>query len=423
MAQSVTARVKGTRDFYPEDWEYIRWLSGKWLELGRSYGYQEYEGPVLEHIELYLGKSSEEIVNEQTFTMKDRDGKTLVMRPELTPTLARMIAEREGTLTFPARWQSFGQFFRYEKPQRGRGRAFYQWNIDILGTESVAADAEILCLACQTLEVLGILPADATIRVNNRASIVELIGGRLGLEEAAVRPLLARIDRLEKIGEAAFRSDCSGLGLSAGQIDDLLGLLADRDAAFSPPLERAFEEVARAGLGDYLAVDRRIVRGFDYYTGIVFEAWATGTLRRALFGGGRYDNLTLQVGGKKKIPGVGFAPGDMAMGELLKETGRFPDFTSSHVRVLVAVFGRELAPEASALAHELRSQGVPCELYVDSDHRLDRQLKYADRRRIPYLALVGPDEKAGGTVVLKDLAARTQRSVARSAVARELASP
>ncbi len=423
MAQGVTARVKGTRDFYPEDWEYIRWLSGKWLDLGRSYGYQEYEGPILEHVELYLGKSSEEIVNEQTFTMKDRDGKTLVMRPELTPSLARMVAEREGTLTFPARWQSFGQFFRYEKPQRGRGRAFFQWNIDILGSESSFADAEILTLACGTLRVLGIPATDAAVRVNDRSALERLFIARLGLKQEKVRPIFGRVDRLEKIGEEAFRADCAGLGLSAGQTDELLGLLAEKDLAFSPSLQSIFEEVARAGMGEYLSIDRSVVRGFDYYTGTVFEAWAKGSLRRALFGGGRYDNLTVQVGGKKRIPGVGFAAGDMAITELLKETGRHPEIAPSPARVLVAVFGRELATEASSLAHELRAAGVPCELYVDPDHRLDRQIKYADRRRIPYLALLGPDEKASGTVIVKDLAARSQKSLPRAAVARELASP
>lgn len=423
MAQTVSPRVKGTRDFYPEDWEYIRWLSGKWLELGRSWGYQEYEGPILEHVELYLGKSSQEIVNEQTFLVKDRDGKSLVMRPELTPTLARMIASQEGSLTFPARWQSFGQFFRYEKPQRGRGRAFFQWNIDILGSESLLADSEILSLACLTLKVLGIPASEATIRVNDRSGLEALLVQRLQMESAQVRPLFGRVDRLDKIGEEAFRADCAGLGFSAGQIDTLLGTLKERDLSFSPTLQGVFEEVGRAGLGEYLEHDRTIVRGFDYYTGTVFEAWATGSLRRALFGGGRYDNLTVQVGGKKRIPGIGFAAGDMAITELLKETGRIPTLTASPARVLVAIFDSSLAAEASALAHELRGRGIASELYLDSGDRLDKQFKYADKKNIPYVAIVGPDEKAAGTVVLKELKTRAQRAVPRAEVAREITLP
>ena len=420
MAPGVIPRVKGTRDFYPEDWEYIRWLSGKWLGLGRSFGYQEYEGPILEHIELYLGKSSEEIVNEQTFAMKDRDGKTLVMRPELTPTLARMVAEREGSLALPVRWQSFGQFFRYEKPQRGRGRAFYQWNIDILGSEGELADAEILTLACMTLKVLGIQPSDASVRVNDRLAFQELLTKRLDVTQEMVRPLFARIDRLGKIGTEAFRAECLNLGLSAGRTDELLAILEERDPSFSPVLKSTFREAELAGVGEYLELDLGVVRGFDYYTGIVFEAWAKGTLRRALFGGGRYDNLTLQVGGKRRIPGVGFAPGDMAIGELLKETGRYPAFEESPSRVLVAVFSPELAPDAASLANRIRETGISCELYVDKEHKLDRQLRYADRKHIPYVAIVGPDEKAAGTVMLKDLASRTQKTVPADGVAREL---
>jgi histidyl-tRNA synthetase len=420
MARELIQRVKGTRDFYPADWEYIRWLSDRWLDLGRSYGYQEYEGPMLEPIELYLGKSSEEIVNDQTFPVKDRDGKSLVLRPEMTPTLARMVAEREGELALPLRWQTWGQFFRYEKPQRGRGRSFFQWNIDLLGSDSPYADAEILTIACRAFDVLGVPPSDAVIRVNDRAAFEGLLQRRLGLDAEHVRPLFSRIDRLEKIGLDAFRADCAPLGIESARVDELVGLLGERDLSFSPTLGRVFDEVSRAGLSDYLELDLRVVRGFDYYTGVVFEAWGKGTLRRALFGGGRYDNLTVQVGGRKRIPGVGFAPGDMAIGELLKETGRYPGVAATPTRVLVAVFGEPGAGVAGDLARELRAAGVCCELYVDSDHRLDKQLKYADRKGIPVVALLGEDEIAAGTVVLKDLRTRTQRTVARPDVAREL---
>jgi histidyl-tRNA synthetase len=420
MARELIQRVKGTRDFYPEDWQYIRWLSGRWLELGRSYGYQEYEGPILEPVELYLGKSSVEIVNEQTFPVKDRDGKDLVMRPEMTPTLARMVAAREGDLVLPLRWQSWGAFFRYEKPQRGRGRSFYQWNIDLLGSDSPLADAEILTLACRALEVLGIGPADASVRVNDRAAFESLLKRRLALEDALVRPLFALIDRLPKIGAQAFRAECANCGLEGSQVDDLEGLLKERDPSFSPVLRAVFDEAARAGVAEYLQVDHSVVRGFDYYTGVVFEAWGKGTLRRALFGGGRYDNLAVQVGGRKRIPGVGFAPGDMAVAELLREIGRYPVLETSATRVLVVVFGPAGAEDACAVARELRSGGVPCELYPDADHRLDRQIKYADRRGIPYVAIVGPDEKATGTIVIRDLGARTQRKVGRSALLQEI---
>lgn len=403
MAQNIIPHVKGTRDFYPEDWAYQKWLSARFLQVGRSYGFEEYEGSLLEHQELYLGKSSEEIVSQQTFSLKDRDDRDLVLRPELTPTLARMVASAEGQLTFPVRWQSYGQFFRYEKPQRGRGRAFFQWNVDLLGADTPVADAEIISLACDTFKTLGLTPEHVSIRLNDRAAADTLLRDTLNIPETLISAVFGLIDRVDKMPQDKFNAALVDAGLGDTQATELSDLLTTRSPIASDWLDAIMSQLARAGVEAYVQLDPRIVRGFNYYTRTVFEAWAKTSLRRALFGGGRYDNLTLQVGGKRQIPGVGFAVGDMAMTELLKEVGKLPEAAPTAATVLVSVFSPELMPESAALADRLRKSDIPTELYLNPKHKLDRQFKHADKKNIRYVIVLGPDEAAKDCAALKDL--------------------
>lgn len=403
-------RVKGTRDFYPEDWAYQKWLCEKFIGVGNLFGYREYESTILEYMSLYLGKSSEEIVTQQTFTLSDRDDKQLVMRPELTPTLARMVAQKEGELTFPIRWQSYGRFFRYERPQRGRGRSFFQWNIDALGSDSYLADAEIITIACTLFKHLGLSNEHATIKVNDRQALEILIAQKLTLSPEDIKPVFGAIDRIDKIPEEKFRTYLANdLDLSAGQIDTLYEILHTTDLTFSPWLQHIFEQLDQNGVIDLVELDLKIVRGFDYYTRTVFEAWAKTSLRRALFGGGRYDNLTRQVGGKRQVPGVGFAVGDMAITELLKEIDTYPQLETPGARVFVTVFSEDLLAQSSSFAEKLRQEGIATELHFIPGQRLDRQFKYADRQNIPFAAVIGPDEASANTIVIKDLKARAQQ--------------
>ena len=410
MAGNVIPRVKGMRDFYPEDWAYQNWISGGLLSLGRSFGYAEFEGPVVEHLDLYRGKSSEEIVTQQTFSLEDRDGKALVLRPELTPTLARMVAAREGQMPFPVRWQSYGQFFRYERPQRGRSRGFYQWNIDLMGSDTPAADAEILTLACLSVRTLGLTAGQVRIKVNDRLALEDLLVDSLSLSRDDVRPLFGLVDRIDKMPPDKFSRAMSEQGLSSGQQETLLGLLADDDPSFSPWLQEILPIVELNGVSEFVEIDRRIVRGFDYYTRTVFEAWATTSLRRSLFGGGRYDNLTLQVGGKRQVPGVGFAMGELPILELLKEVDRFPALDDGIAEVLVTVFSNETMPASVKFARDLRDQGIRTELHLKPGDRLDRQLRRADRSRIRYAVIIGPDEIEKGTVILKNMTSGSQET-------------
>ena len=317
-------RVKGTQDFYPDGWALQVALREIMLAAGRSYGYQEYEGPAIEYLDLYLGKSSEEIVTQQTFRIQDRDGKALLLRPELTPTLARMIAAREQEIPLPARWQSWGQFYRYERPQRGRGRSFFQWNVDLLGSESAHADAEVIQVACALFASLGLAPDAVQIRLNDRAALEADLTGTFGVPAELVRGVFRVIDRLDKVGDERACAQMVEIGLQQGQAERVVAFVQEPVADPPERLAAIVEQLRISGHDRYVQLDRSIARGFEYYTSTVFEAWAAGDLRRAIFGGGRYDDLTRQVGGKQRVPGVGMAVGDMALLELLRELDRVP---------------------------------------------------------------------------------------------------
>lgn len=401
-------RVKGTQDFYPDGWALQVALRKIMLAAGRSYGYQEYEGPAIEYLDLYLGKSSEEIVTGQTFRIQDRDGKALLLRPELTPTLARMIAAREQEIPLPARWQSWGQFFRYERPQRGRGRSFFQWNVDLLGSESAHADAEVIRVACALFAALGLEAADVQIRLNDRAALEADLTGTLGVPDELVRGVFQVIDRLEKVGTDRACAQMVESGLGRGQAEDVVAFVGAPVAEPPERLAAIVEQLQVAGHHAYVQLDRSIVRGFDYYTSTVFEAWAAGGLRRAIFGGGRYDDLTRQVGGKQRVPGVGMAVGDMALLELLRELDRVPAPASAGPDVLVTVFGAEQQHASARIADRLRRRGVAVELALDPDQRLQRQLRHADRTGARFALIIGPDEAADETVLVKDLGLRQQ---------------
>ena len=402
------ARVKGTQDFYPEDWARQIALRDAMLAVGRAYGYREYEGPAIEYLDLYLGKSSEEIVTGQTFRIQDRDGKELLLRPELTPTLARMVAAREQEIPLPARWQSWGQFYRYERPQRGRGRAFFQWNVDLLGSESAHADAEVIQVACALFAALGLQADDVRIRVNDRAALEADLTGGLGVPAASVRGVLQVIDRLDKIGAERACAQMVEIGLTADRADAVAAFV--QAPVDDPPARLAaiVERLAITGHDRYVTLDRSIARGFDYYTGTVFEAWAAGGLRRAIFGGGRYDDLTRQVGGKRRVPGVGMAVGDLALLELLRDRDRAPAPAPAGPDVLVTVFGADQQAASARMADRLRRRGVAVELALDPGQRLERQLRHADRTGARYALIIGPDEAAAGTVLVKDLTRRRQ---------------
>lgn len=280
----------------------------------------------------------------------------------------------------------------------------------MLGSESPVADAEVILVACTLLRALGLRPEEVRVLVNDRAAMEQALAGRLGVAAEQVRGVLQVIDRLDKVGAERAAAQLVELGLGAGQAQEVVAYAQAPPAAEAPSarLAAVLEQVGVAGQEEYVAVDRSVVRGFDYYTGTVFEAWASGELRRAIFGGGRYDDLTRQVGGKARVPGVGMAVGDLALLELLRELKRLPAPAARGPAVVVTVFGPELQGRSARLAEELRRRGVAVELWLEPGRRLERQLKHADRVGAKFALILGPDEAAAGTVVVKDLRRGTQ---------------
>ncbi|MEK7277874.1 MAG: histidine--tRNA ligase [Chloroflexota bacterium] len=407
------ATVKGARDFYPEQMSLRNWLYGNMKAVSQKFGYQEYDGPFLETLDLYAARSGEELVKEQAFVFNDRGGEPITLRPELTPSLARMVAARAGQLPRPIRWWSFGPMWRYERPQKGRSREFFQWNIDLLGSDSVEADAEIAAIGAEFFRAIGLSPAEVKIQVNNRTLMEEQLAG-LGI--ADVKPALRLIDRLDKLSPQAWAEYGSAQGLAAGQTANLRALLADKELwRKSGELVTLFKALEALGVAEYFEFEPTVVRGLDYYTRTVMEARDRDGEFRAILGGGRYDNLVADVGGDR-VSGVGFAMGDMVIALVAKKYGKVPAFPKSPALALVTVFNVEGLADSLAIAREIRAGGVAAESYPDAV-KLDRQLKYADAQGIRVAVIVGPDEAAAGTATVKDLSSRNQVTVKRAEIA------
>jgi histidyl-tRNA synthetase len=412
--------VKGTRDFYPAEMALRSWLYNTIRQVSESFGYQEYEGPFLESIDLYAAKSGDELVKEQSFVFPDRGGNLITLRPELTPTLVRMVAQRQNQLTFPIRWWSYGPFWRYERPQRGRTREFFQWNIDLIGSGSATADAEMIAIIATLFRQIGLTPQDALIFVNNRP----LMEGKiidLGVSPERMKDIFRLIDRKDKMRPADWESYAGETGLSPQQVDGLKSVLGN-DGLWqeSEDLKRLFPALEALGVSEYVLFAPQVIRGLDYYTGTVFEAQAvSGDLRRSILGGGRYDNLISDVGGQP-LPAVGFAMGDVVISLLLQELDLVPkDLGRSPAPILVTVFDRERLLDSLALAAELRRNGVYTVCYGEPE-KLSRQFRYADRIGARFVAILGPDELEQGVVTVKELSSGEQQSIERSQLASKI---
>lgn len=403
--------VKGTRDFYPEDMAFQSWFYQQVKEVSKLFGFQEYEGPILETLDLYAAKSGEELVKKQAFTLKDQSGKILALRPEMTPTLARMVAQKAASLTFPVKWFTYGRRFRYEKPQRGRGREFFQWDIDILGPNNLEADAEIITIAASIYKKIGLTPNEVKIKINDRVFLQENLSA-ISIPPISVPKIIKMIDKKDKVTEEEFKLMLKEENLAEDQINNLLLILKDKSAyKKSTWLNRIFGLIEQTGLSDYVEFDSTIVRGLDYYTRTVFEGWDVKGEFRAIWGGGRYDNLTSEVGSSQQIPGVGFAMGDMVLAEVLKANNKYPELAINPSRILVTVFSSDLYNKSLEVTTNLRTSGIPTELYLNPNTKLDKQLKYADKKGIPFVVIVGPDEVTKGTVQLKNLQTKEQKEM------------
>lgn len=418
MAKNVIRPVKGTRDYYPEEMGVRTWLYQKMRKVSEAFGYSEYEGPLLERFELYVAKSSEEIVEKQSFVFEDRGGDKLTLRPELTPTLARMVASRQAQLTFPLRWWSFGPFWRYERPQKGRTREFFQWNIDMIGDDSPEADAELVAIAAIFLREVGLKPDEVQIMVNNRR-LMDAQLGRLEIAAEARPDVFNLIDRLDKMKEDAWYSYAGELGLSPEQIEGIVALIENKDLwQESPELVRLFQALDSYGIREYVQFAPHIIRGLVYYTGTVFEAWDTSGQHRAIFGGGRYDNLVADVGGDP-VGGVGFAVGDLVITLLLQDLNRLPDFSQTTAPIFFTLFDEKLLQTSLQLANQLRGADIRVTSQLQPD-KLGKQFKYADRIGAKIALILGPDEAANGQISYKNLKTGDQATILQKEMVEKL---
>jgi histidyl-tRNA synthetase len=411
MANKIQS-VKGTREFYPEQMALRNYIYGKVRAAAQAFGYQEYDGPFIEAIDLYAAKSGEELVKKQSFTFQDRSGDFVTLRPELTPSLARMIAAKQGELTFPARWWSFGPFWRYEQPQKGRSREFFQWNVDMFGVDSPEADAELLAVAAAFLRGVGLTPDKASIFVNNRR-LMDSEFDALNIPAEKRLDVSNLVDRRSKMEVKKWDEYALELGLMQAQLDGLKDILGNFDLwKKSDELTRLFSALEALGVSEYVKFDPNIMRGLLYYTGTVFEAFETsGSVKRAILGGGRYDNLLADVGGQP-LSGVGFAMGDVVMGIVLQENGLLPEFIPSPAPVFVTIFDASLQRESFAFASELRRGGLNVLCYPEPA-KLQKQFKFADKMKARVAVTLGPDEVAQNRVAVKNLANGEQSVVAR----------
>lgn len=398
--------LPGFRDFYPEDCAARNYVFEVWRRVARRYGFVEYEGPVLEPTELYRRKSGAEIVN-QLFCFEDKGGREVSMRPELTPSLARMAAARQRDFRKPLRWFSIGQFFRYEKQQKGRGREFYQFNCDILGEDSVLADAELMALSVDLMRELGFSSSDFRVRVSDRDAWVGFAFAK-GLDADATATFLQVVDKMERMPEEKAAEQLDALGIA---LDEVRGFIAS-GAEASPAIRRILGNLRARGLGEFVEVDLGIVRGLAYYTGPVFEVFDIGRGMRAVAGGGRYDQLVGLVGGVE-MAACGFAMGDMVVTDLVRETpipaARLAEAVAdgSRLDVYVVLADPSKEDEAARLAQALREAGWRVVSPL-SEAKVAKQFQAAEQGGARYAAVVGSEFPE---VTLRDLADRTERTV------------
>lgn len=415
-----TQPLPGFRDFYPADFAFRAHIFERWREVSRRYGFEEYDGPPLEPLELYTAKSGDEIVG-QLYNFKDKGDRDVSLRPEMTPTVARMVAARAGGMKKPIRWFSIAQFFRYERQQRGRLREFYQLNCDIMGEPGPLADAELIALSIDLMRSFGLTSKDVRIRINDRR-LATAVTRDLGLTDMQTGVAFQVLDKFHRTPEPVSVQRLMEAGVSAATVDRLLVLCRDKrwtglDARVTNSAESSSalqslltvkSSLEAMGVDDFVDFDFTVVRGLAYYTATVFEIFDAKGELRAIAGGGRYDNLLSLVGGVD-LPAAGFAIGDVVLGELLKDRGLAPPTPASIDVFVTGVTEADLAYVLKT-AHELRDAGVRVEYALKPD-ALGKQLKLADTRQAALAVVIGPDDRAKGEVQLKELRNKAQHAV------------
>ena len=401
--------VRGTRDFYPEDMRLRNWLFDNFTNASLLHGFEEYDAPVLEYEELYTRKQGEEIT-QQLYSFQDKGNRKVALRPEMTPSLARMVMARAGGLPMPIKWFSIPQCWRYERTQRGRGREHYQWNVDIWGTTEISADAELISVLVTFFEGIGLTAKDIVIRVSSRKVLEEVLGS-LDMEGDIFAQTCIIVDKMDKLSSDVIEDQLSDLGhdskvvmtiqtvLGIKDMNSLKEALKDESVAVSE-LNLLFDAIDSYGISEWVEFDASIVRGLAYYTGAVFEAHDRTGEFRAICGGGRYDKLLSTLGGKD-LPATGFGFGDMVIKELLAEKGLIPELVSD-IDDIVIPLNSDLRNAAVMVAASLRNSGRTVDLVLE-DKKMKWAFKHAERIGAARLVLLAPDEWSRKMVKIKDL--------------------
>ena len=415
-----TQPYKGTRDFYPDEMKLRNWFFGKIRETLSLAAFDEYNGPMLESLELYAAKSGDELAREQTYNFTDRGGRDLAIRPEMTPTVARMVAAKMGELNYPLKWFSIPNMYRYERPQRGRLREFWQLNVDIFGCDTFEADLDAIESAISVLRAFGADESMFRVHINNRRFFNDVIAAICGTDEDGSRKVSKVVDRRGKVTREAYEKDLTELGLSAEQIAkiDSLYTLGVKDATALCPdsvgsqeLSSLFDALEKTGLAKYCMFDFGIIRGLDYYTGTVFEVFDEAPENnRAMFGGGRYDNLVGLFVKNAKVSGVGYGMGDVTLENFLVTHNLVPDLYTAERKVLVTRFDDVPYEAYLALVDELRGAGVAATVYLGTK-KFGKQIDFAVKDRYSHVIIMGGEEHAAGNVKVKNLTTREETVV------------
>ncbi len=413
----IPAGPKGTRDFYPDDMAVREAVFSSWRSTCERYGFEQFDAPMFEHLDLYTQKSGDEI-EKQLYVFQDKAGRSLALRPELTPSLARMVAAKGNNLKRPVRWYSIPRLFRYEKMQKGRLREFFQLNMDILGIFETSADAELIAASVDMMRDLGFTNADFGVHVSSR-SLLEQLFLSMGIPSVKLPALYAALDKRHKVPKEVFEADLAAAvspevspaavseALSATSLADLARLGGPIPAATQ--LEELFTHMAGYGMSDYVSFDIGIVRGLAYYTGIVFELFDAKRSLRAIAGGGRYDKLVKLYGGPD-TPATGFAAGDVVLGEMLLEK----QFTVQNRRSNVFLISFDESHPANAIrtATVLRNAGISCEFSLKKTGA-GKQMEQANAARSLLAVFIGGEEEKTGNVRMRNMKTGEEKLVAR----------
>ena len=420
-----TQPYKGTRDFYPDDMRLRNWFFGVMREVFETSAFEEYNGPMLESLSLYAAKSGEELANEQTYNFTDRGNRHMAIRPEMTPTVARMVAAKINDLNFPLRWFSFPNMYRCENPQRGRLREFWQVNVDIFGCDTFEADLECIAVAIRSLRAFGADESMFTVHINNRRFFNDVVAAIANTDPEGCRKISKIIDKRKKIPAEVYVKELTALGMTEEQIaklDSLYSATVEEATALCPDsvgsqeLLCLFDMLRKIGLDRFCCFDFGIIRGLDYYTGTVFEVFDNAPENnRAMFGGGRYDNLVGLFVNNAKISGVGYGMGDVTLENFLYTHNLVPAELGKR-KVLITRFADVPYEHYVALLDKLHEMGLTASIYLGTK-KFGKQIDYAVKAHYSHIIVMGGSELEEGTVKIKDLTTREEQTVRRDDLA------